>query len=274
MDAPQSYSIGYKPSHIQHHTTRTAENSSQYILPHLTKLAQSKPNLKLLDVGAGPGTISASLARYIPQGIVTATDISEDVLQQAKNHAKEVGCENIEFQVANAYSLPFPDDSFDIVHVSQVIGHLSDPVRGLKEILRVCVPGGIVGTRDADMRSWVMYPDLPGLRDFFDLLGGLMPRRDTGLSLISLALKAGVRRSDIQFTTSTYAHVTDVERQALGRAFRERAKDGDTRRRGIEEGLRIAEAMDEMVKAWDLWIDTEDAVSACICGEIIISKAT
>jgi ubiquinone/menaquinone biosynthesis C-methylase UbiE len=272
MDAPKSYEIGWKPSHIQHHASRTAETNAQYLLPHLTKRAQLKPDLQLLDIGAGPGSISASLARYIPKGKVTATDISDDVLQQAREHARQVGCTNIEFQVADVYSLPFPDNTFDIVHVSQVLGHLNEPVKALKEMLRVCVPGGILGICEADMRSWTFYPDLPVLQDFFDLMCGLMPRRDTGLSLVSFALQAGVRRSDIQFTTSTYSHITDAERQVFGSASKERAREGNLRKKAIESGLKSAEAMDEMVKAWDLWIASEEACSACINGEIVITK--
>lgn len=273
MTSQSEYITGHKPSHIQHHAARTAENSAQYLLPHLIKRAQDKPTLQLLDVGAGPGTISVSLAKYIPEGTVTATDISDQVLQQARDHANATGCTNIHFQIADAYSLPFPDNTFDIVHVSQVLAHLNEPVKALKELIRVCVPGGIIADREAEMQSCSFYPPTPALRDFFDLLGHILPRTNTGLSLISLAIQAGVPKGNIVFTTSTHSCGTLEERQVFGGALRERARAGGMRQKAIEEGLRTAEQMDEMVKAWDEWIKAEDACIACINGEIVVSKS-
>ena len=63
-----AYVPGYKAEHIKNHTWRTAENSAAYMLPKLQEMVKEKPNLKLLDCGAGPGTITASLAKYMPQG--------------------------------------------------------------------------------------------------------------------------------------------------------------------------------------------------------------
>ncbi|KAH6912987.1 S-adenosyl-L-methionine-dependent methyltransferase [Coprinopsis sp. MPI-PUGE-AT-0042] len=273
MASQSEYVPGHKPSHIQHHASRTAENSAQYLLPHLIKRAQEKPTLQLLDVGAGPGTISVSLAKYTPQGAVTATDISDEVLQLAKDHANSLGCTNIRFQIADVYNLPFPDNSFDIVHVSQVLAHLNDPVKALKELIRVCVPGGIVADREAEMQSCYFYPAMPALRDFFNLLDYVMPRNNTGLSLISFAMQAGVPRADILFTSSSHSCGTLEERQVFGSACRERASAGGMRRKALEEGLRTAEQMDEMAKAWDQWIEAEDACIACINGEIVITKS-
>ncbi|TFK20630.1 S-adenosyl-L-methionine-dependent methyltransferase [Coprinopsis marcescibilis] len=271
MTPQDEYIPGYKPSHIQHHASRTAENSAQYLLPHLVALAQVRPELQLLDIGTGPGSISASLANYIPRGNVVATDVSEEVLQQAKEHASQVGCHNIRFQTADAYELPFADDRFDVIHVSQVLNHLQDPVKALKEMVRVCSPGGLVAVREADMRTWSSYPDLPPLRDFFELMSSLMPRNNTGLSLISYAHQAGVDRSDINFSTSTYCHSTRSQRQVFGGACKERVRAGEMRKRALEKGIRTSEELDAMVNAWEQWIETEDACNACINGEIILT---
>lgn len=274
MDTPQhnAYVPGYKPAHIQHHAWRTVENSARYLIPHLSAMAQSKPTLQLLDVGAGPGSISVSLAKYIPQGTVTATDISEEVLKQASAYAQTLGCNNVQFQTADVYKLPFADHSFDIIHVSQVLGHLDDPVQALREMLRVCKPEGIVAVCEADMRTWVCYPDLPALHEFFKVMMDSMPRNNTGLRLISFALEAGAKRDAIEFTTGTYCFATQIERETLGGAFRERGKNGEMRRKAIEKGERTAEEFDEMVKAWDEWIASENACTACINGELVIRK--
>ena len=100
-------------------------------------MATLNPHLTLLDVGAGSGTITASLASYMPLGKVIATDLSEEILQKAKRHAEDVGAGNVEIRQANVYELPFRDGTFDVVHASQVLGHLDEPGRAVGEMIRV-----------------------------------------------------------------------------------------------------------------------------------------
>lgn len=132
-----TYLPGYAASNVKHHEWRTAENSAMYLMTPLQSMAKGNPKLTLLDVGAGSGTISASLAKYMPHGHVTATDLSEKILERAADHAKEVGVSNISFQPASVYELPFPDNSFNVVHAHQMLCHLDSPVEALKEMIRV-----------------------------------------------------------------------------------------------------------------------------------------
>ena len=132
------YLSSYHPSTTVHHEWRTASNSAAYLLPTLTEMAQRNPSLTLLDVGAGSGTITASLAPYMPQGKIIATDISTKILQRAKQHAENVGVGGmVETREANVYELPFEDGEFDLVHVSMVLAHLDDPMKAVGEMIRV-----------------------------------------------------------------------------------------------------------------------------------------
>ncbi|KAK3946665.1 S-adenosyl-L-methionine-dependent methyltransferase, partial [Pseudoneurospora amorphoporcata] len=153
-----AYAIGHAPSQTKHHEWRTAANSAPHLLPHLQKALVSNPNLKLLDIGYSPGTISASLAQHLlPSGHILATDIANNVLERAKEHAISQGLsvpENISFQKASVYELPFSDNEFDIVHDHQVLCHLDDPVAAVKEMLRVCKSGGLISLRESDMKMW------------------------------------------------------------------------------------------------------------------------
>src|ERR1700758_3076475 len=126
---PEVYTHGHHGSVLRSHRWRTAENSAAYLLPHLS------PDAKVLDVGCGPGTITADLADRVPRGHVTGIDAAQEVIDQA---AEAVGDRaNLKFATGDVYALDYPDDSFDIVHAHQVLQHLGDPVRALAEMRRV-----------------------------------------------------------------------------------------------------------------------------------------
>src|SRR5262245_1049277 len=115
-----TYTHGHHESVLRSHTWRTAENSAGYLLSAL------RPGLELLDVGCGPGTITADLAQLVAPGRVIGLDRAPDVLAKASAYAGERGV-SIEFQVGDVYALPFSDHSFDVVHAHQLVQHLSDP---------------------------------------------------------------------------------------------------------------------------------------------------
>lgn len=216
-----AYLPGYAANQIQHHEWRTAENSAAYLLPSLKDLSTTNPIPTLLDVGAGSGTISASLAKYLPQGgQVLATDLSPEILERARSHATQAGVTNIRFQQASVYALPFADASFDVVHASMVLCHLDAPVQALAEMLRVAKPGGLVADRESDLRMWSYHPQLPGIDKSLKLLratheaaGGSV---DGGARLVSWAMKAGARREQITASFGTWCYSTPEERRVWG----------------------------------------------------------
>ncbi len=64
-------------------------------------------------------------------------DRSEEIVSQATDLAKELGQGNVEFQTGDVFNLPFPDESFDIVHSHQVLQHVGDASKALREMKRV-----------------------------------------------------------------------------------------------------------------------------------------
>lgn len=145
-------------------THRTAWNSAAYLLPVLESIKKVKPNLKLLDVGAGAGSVSATLAQIIrPDGHVVCTDLAPSVLPQAEEFAKTLGVTNISFQTADVHELPFEDNSFDVVHCHQLFGHVKNPSGAIREMLRVLKPGGVMAAREGDKETEIIWPPLPGM---------------------------------------------------------------------------------------------------------------
>lgn len=157
------YTHGHHESVLRSHRWRTAANSAAYLIDEL------RPGLTVLDVGCGPGTITADLAALVAPGRVTAVDTAEEILSQAAGVAAERGLDNVEFATADVHALDFPDDSFNVVHAHQVLQHVGDPVQALREMRRVCRPGGIVAARDSDYAAMTWYPEVPGLDNWLDL---------------------------------------------------------------------------------------------------------
>ena len=120
-----------------------------------------------MDLGCGPGTITTGLAKYVPQGSVTGVDLTPEVIVQAEQLAgqKDGGApKNVTFSTGNVLEgLPFEDETFDVVWMSQVLLHIPEPVKALKELRRVLKTGVCVADREGDF-PYFWYPSLPGLQ--------------------------------------------------------------------------------------------------------------
>jgi SAM-dependent methyltransferase len=223
MASKQQYGPGYAKSQVRHHEWRTVENSAGHLLPHLEAMIDADAALRVLDVGAGSGTISASLAAYLPRNgasRLVATDISEEILGRARQVAEEQGvADRVEFRVADVFALPFADGTFDIVHAHQVLCHLDRPVDALAEMLRVVKPAaGILALRESDLHTFFFWPELPPLLRFADLQAQIIAVNGGsdkgGRQLLSWALQAGVPRERIDATYGTWCYATDESREA------------------------------------------------------------
>ncbi|MEH3075858.1 MAG: class I SAM-dependent methyltransferase [Quadrisphaera sp.] len=150
-----AYTHGHAEPVLASHRWRTAENSCGYLLPAL------RPGQDLLDLGCGPGTITADLAARVAPGRVVGLDAAAGVLEEAAALAERRGLA-VEWVVGDALALPFEDASFDVVHAHQVLQHLPDPVGALREAARVLRPGGLLAVRDVDYAATTWYPGRPG----------------------------------------------------------------------------------------------------------------
>ncbi|CAJ0550577.1 Ff.00g105070.m01.CDS01 [Fusarium sp. VM40] len=270
------YGHGYAATEVKHHEWRTAENSSPHLVPKLQAIVKDNPKLKLLDVGAGSGTISTSLAKYMPEGEITATDISDEILARAKEYADSQGVSNIKFQQANIFELPFPDSTFDVTHAHQVLCHLGAPVDAIREMLRVTKPGGTVSLRESDMHMWCIWPELPALLKFHELqiknIAGKGGQDKGGRQLLSWALEAGASRQEIALSFGTWCYSTPEDKKAWGLAMKDRSLTGFARDKAVELGNATGEELDDMAKAWEQWIETDDASLGIMNGEALITK--
>lgn len=97
----------------------------------------------VLDVAGGAGEPSLTIAGVVgPTGSVMCTDAVEEMVAAAQGEAHAVGIENIDFRQCTADSLPFPNDSFDVVVSRLGAMFFPDPLDALREMLRVTKLGG------------------------------------------------------------------------------------------------------------------------------------
>ncbi|MCF3102585.1 class I SAM-dependent methyltransferase [Streptomyces roseoverticillatus] len=266
-DSTAVYTHGHHESVLRSHTWRTARNSAAYLLPHL------QPHLEVLDVGCGPGTITADLAALVPQGRVTGLDAAAEVLGTARAVARERGLDNVAFTVGDLRALDFPDDSFDVVHAHQVLQHVGDPVGALREMRRVCRPGGIVAVRDADYAAMTWYPHVPGLDEWQELYqrvaraGGGEP--DAGRRLLSWARQAGFDSAGTTATASAWCYASEEERSWWSRLWADRTVASAYAQLAVDGGHADRAALDRIAGAWRAWGRHEDAWFAVLNGELL-----
>jgi SAM-dependent methyltransferase len=98
-----------------------------------------QPGQRVVDVGCGPGALTAALADLVGREHVLAADPSGPFVAAARRRLPGVRVE-----VAPAEALPFDDDVADVAVAQLVVHFMSDPVRGLREMGRVVRPGGVV----------------------------------------------------------------------------------------------------------------------------------
>jgi ubiquinone/menaquinone biosynthesis C-methylase UbiE len=112
----------------------------------LIELLHPKSNDYILDVASGTGEPGLSIASKLTNGKVVLTDISEGMLESAKENATKRGIENIETKLCDVSSLPFEDNTFDAVSCRYGYMFFPDMMLATKEMARVLKPGGRIVT--------------------------------------------------------------------------------------------------------------------------------
>lgn len=259
----EHYTHGYHKAIVSSYAQRTAEECAAFLLPHLTS------DTVALDVGSGPGTVTAGLARRVRQ--VIGLDISTDMVEAARRHVSRQGITNATFQTGSAYELPWDDYRFDVVYAHQVLQHLADPVRALQEAWRVLKPGGLLAVRDADYGTMVHGPMEPALhrwrRLYHQVTAANGGEADSGRFLLSWVLEAGFVNPSVTTRTTTYA--TPEDRVAWGGLWAVRVMDSDFADHAVRGGFATRDELVEISAAFRRWTDRPDGFWAFLHAEVL-----
>ena len=106
-------------------------------------------NSSVLEIGVGTGN---NFPYYPANAEITAVDFSEEMLKRARDRASRLKVK-VDLRQMDAQNLEFPDNTFDTVVASAVFCAIPDPVRGIREVERVCKPGGKVVLLEQDFSA-------------------------------------------------------------------------------------------------------------------------
>ena len=258
-----TYTHGHHESVLRSHRWRTVENSAAYLLPHLA------PGIDLLDVGCGPGTITADLARRVAPGTVVGIDASSAVIDAARAEAS--GIDNVTFEIGDVYALEQDDGRFDVVHAHQVLQHLPDPVGALREMRRVCRPGGIVAARDGDYGAYCWHPAEPALDRWLALYRTIARHNggepDAGRHLLAWARAAGF--ADVQPGASVWCFATPDDRAWWGGLWADRMTRSAVAEQAVRDGFATETELDAIADGWRRWAGDPDGWFAVLHGEVL-----
>ncbi|KAI9825799.1 MAG: hypothetical protein M1832_000739 [Thelocarpon impressellum] len=261
------YTHGHHESVLRSHTWRTAANSAGYLLGALL------PDMHIVDIGCGPGTITIDLAELVPQGRVTGLDQAPEILEQARATAAQRGVLNVAFVGGDIAALPFPDASFDVVHVHQVLQHVGDPVGALREMRRVVRPGGIVAAREADFSAMSWYPETAGMEawraTYNKVARGNGGEPDAGRRLHVWSRQAGLEPANMTLSAGTWCYSGEEQRAWWSGLWADRTLASTFAHTALAGGHATREGLEHVAEAWRGWGAHEDGWFVVVHGEML-----
>jgi ubiquinone/menaquinone biosynthesis C-methylase UbiE len=105
---------------------------SRLLSPQLADVAGVRSGQRVLDVGCGPGALTAELVARVGASAVSAVDPSEPFVEAARERHP-----GVDVHRASAEDLPFANTTFDAAMAQLVVHFMTDPVGGLREMARV-----------------------------------------------------------------------------------------------------------------------------------------
>lgn len=146
------------------------------------RLARPAGRDPILDVCTGTGDLAFAFARCTRGHVsIVASDFCREMLDIGRNKSQRYGlCETVTFVEADAQALPFATDTFQVVAVAFGLRNVADTDQGLREMTRVCRPGGRVAVLEFSLPSRQPMRALYGwyFRHILPRLGQWLARND------------------------------------------------------------------------------------------------
>lgn len=242
MTAKDDYEAFLARRHRPAQARRTADRWAAFLRPHL------RPGMRLLDLGCGPGSITAGLAGdgVAPVGV----------------DRRPVRIEGVPVAGADAAALPFRAASFDALYANALLQHVPDPLAVLREARRVARPRAVIGVGDADWDGILSHPSDPRLDRGHAIREALRPDGDVrvGRKLRGLLAAAGFERAEVTATAAAEGSDEAVRRLAAFEGSWFAAPE--VLAYVAELGLADPDEMASIAAAWNAWAADPGAMVA------------
>ena len=174
-----------------------------------TALAELRPGETVLDLGSGGGIdVLLSARRVGPQGKAYGLDMTDDMLELARDNQRKAGVENVEFLKGEIENIPLPEASVDVIISNCVINLSADKDRVMAEAFRVLQPGGRLAVSDIVVRGAVPTEVQRSVELWMGCLAGALEESDYRARL----KKAGFEAIEIE---PTRVYTADDARRVL-----------------------------------------------------------
>lgn len=148
-----------------------------------TRIVPPTGDAPILDVCTGTGDLALAFYRAAAgRSLVVGSDFCPEMLDIAEQKKRRAGIDgDMSFIQADTQNLPFPDDHFQIVSVAFGLRNVSDTDRGLREMTRVCRPGGHVAVLEFSMPRWQPFKAIYGwyFRNILPRIGQWLARNSS-----------------------------------------------------------------------------------------------
>lgn len=160
-------------------------------------LGEITPGQTILDVGCGAGFDLYCSSKLVGlKGKVFGIDLTPEMVESARKNLVLAGVSNAKVQVASSESIPFEDNSFDVVTSNGVLNLSPDKERSFCEIYRVLKPGGRFQFADMVLQEELPLEDISA-KAWSDSIGGAIPVRD----LVNMMRNVGFYEVEFMGTT-------------------------------------------------------------------------
>ncbi len=180
-----------------------------------TALIELREGQTVLDLGSGGGIdVLLSARRVGSTGKVYGLDMTDEMLELARDNQRKAGVENVEFLKGDIQAIPLPPDSVDVIISNCVINLAPDKIEVLKEAFRVLKPGGTFAVSDVVVRGEIS----PELRHDMDLWVGCLAGALSETDYTKILMAAGFQDVSVE-TWRVYGEMDQGKAGSFASAF-------------------------------------------------------
>lgn len=250
-----TYTIDEQNSNRQQLLAAILNPATREVLARLPKI----PAAQVLDIGCGQGNTTRLLAEVLAPASCIGLDFDPALVAYAT--AQTDNPATVSFRQGDATELPFADATFDVAFCRFLLIHMTDPVRVLREMLRVVKPGGFVIAFEADFAFEMSDPPCPALAILNRIWQGVFQDPSAGRKLVRYFRNAGARdiqagaAIQLEHDASTLKHVYRLTAEATAPAAVAKGVITEAEAREMVDGLTQLEQdpSNVLIRFPDVW---------------------